>query len=75
MESTVALDRPEAGLYCPFKMTFSKRGTFFLTPSEKCHILLFDAEGNELEEITPDDFSDGLSIGKYFETGTYYGII
>ncbi len=75
MESTVTFDRPEAGLYCPFKMTFSKRGTFFLTPSEKCHILLFDAEGNEQEEITPDDFSDGLSIGKYFETGTYYGII
>ena len=75
MESTVTFERPEAGLYCPFKMTFSKRGTFFLTPSEKCHILLFDAEGNEQEEITPDDFSDGLSLGRYFETGTYYGII
>lgn len=75
MESTVTFDRPEAGLYCPFKMTLSKRGTFFLTPSEKCHILLFDADGNEQEEITPDDFSDGLSLGKYFETGTYYGII
>ena len=76
MEETVTFDdRPEAGLYCPFKMTFSKRGTFFLTPSEKCHILLFDAEGNELEEIAPDDFSDGLSLGRYFETGTYYGII
>lgn len=75
MESTVTFERPEAGLYCPFKTTLSKRGTFFLTPSEKCHILLFDADGNEQEEITPDDFSDGLSLGKYFEAGTYYGII